>query len=187
MIERETAIPKSHRHRLLYVLCSLSLLASVLLFFGLLQIDDRLDSRQRVVPTWKFETLLEDVKTVRAMVDSLDNLSWSLRWEKANKGHVNLTHVGYAPLDETFILSRPEVTQHLTGVKVSGRIGNTSAVIHTNITFRIYMTGGSNRFTIGRVSPGSSTPFSVYVPDVSLENSKEAWITCETSSIQYVF
>jgi len=44
---------------------------------------------------------------------------------------------------------------------------------------------GCNTFWVSRVSPGNSTAFSVYVENVSVENSSRAMITYENGMVRY--
>jgi hypothetical protein len=116
---------------------------------------------------------------VSARLDSIDSQLLSLRILQATrdvkKGRVDLTNPTAQRLDETFLVSDVTVTKHLAGVKVTGRIVNTSSIIHESLTFNISMRGGNNYFWIPRISPGNSTAFSVHVEGVSVENTVGDW------------
>ena len=61
------------------------------------------------------------------------------------------------------------VNPHLTGVKIKGRIINSTALARENIEFEITIAGKTKKFSINRISSGNSTGFEVYVPDVPID------------------
>ncbi len=105
----------------------------------------------------------------------------------------------YAPIDPTvdfsvshiqqlkdgFMLTNAGQKKHLTGVKFSGRIINTLAVDHHNVTFQLHVDGKNKEFSINRISSGRSTSFNVYVPELELEYARYAQIGFVRSKVSY--
>jgi hypothetical protein len=85
-----------------------------------------------------------------------------------------------------FLVAELAVKEHLTGVKVSGRMINTRTVDHTGISFSLAIGGQSKRFIINRVSAGNSTGFSVYVPDVPKEDARYGEFAYLESNIHFL-
>jgi len=109
-----------------------------------------------------------------------------LRSTGQSKGFVDLAEPTIQDLEQSgFYVVKLAVEEHLTGVKVSGRMINTQSVDHTNITFELTVGGQSKQFTINRVSKGNSTAFSVYLPDVSKEEARYGWFAYLNSTLTY--
>lgn len=85
----------------------------------------------------------------------------------------------------TFLLANASQKKHLTGVKFSGRIINTEAVSHTEITFSLTVDGESKEFTINKISSGNSTGFNVYLPDIDIERARYGKFDFVRSKISY--
>lgn len=188
-MDSEGNIHQSHRHRLIYTFCIGTLLISIVSAFVSMA---AIDKANEPIYSWDVSgqgrgtgTLCDDLDSLSDRILSNEIIIDRLQDEVLYRGYVSLTEGGWQRVDETFLFSDAAVTQHLTGVKVSGRIVNTSSVIHSNIRFKISMSGGTNTFTISRVSPANSTAFTVYVPEVTIENSESAWITYVNSSCRF--
>jgi hypothetical protein len=88
-------------------------------------------------------------------------------------------------LADGFLLSQASQDEHLTGMKFRGRIVNTQSVAHHNVTFTISVGDQSKEFVINKISPGNSTGFDVYLPEISADKARFADITYVSSSVSY--
>jgi len=100
---------------------------------------------------------------------------------------IDLSDPEIQSIDEQFMLCRTSVEEHLTGIKVKGRVINATALRHDNVTFRITLGVHSKEFTINRISSGNSTPFSVYIPDVPIEESRYAKIEYVRATVWFQY
>ena len=75
--------------------------------------------------------------------------------------------------------------EHLTGIKFNGRIVNAQSVRHKNASFKLTVDDKSVDFSINQISPGNSTSFSVYVPELKAENARYAKIEYQSSSVEF--
>jgi hypothetical protein len=101
-------------------------------------------------------------------------------------GLVDLAEPTIQDLEQAgFFVASLAVKEHLTGVKITGRMINTQSVDHTDVTFELTVGEESKQFTINRVSSGNSTGFSVYLPDVPKEDAR--WGVFERRSSMIFF
>jgi hypothetical protein len=84
-----------------------------------------------------------------------------------------------------FLVANLDMKKHLTGIKLEGRVVNTQSVRHENATFKLIIGDRSQEFTIDRISSGNSTGFSVYVPDISVEDTRYARMYFVNSTVQF--
>ena len=92
---------------------------------------------------------------------------------------------GIQEINNTFLVAELSLEPHLTGIKVKGRIVNSSSLSHENVKFKITVSKQSQEFTLNRVSPGSSTSFEVYVPDVPIKDTRSGEIEYIESMVSY--
>lgn len=103
-----------------------------------------------------------------------------------SKGFVDLAEPSLQDLGQAgFHVGGLAVEEHLTGMKVSGRMINTQSVDHTNITFELTVGASTKQFTVNRVSSGNSTTFTVYLPDVSKEDARYGRFAYQNSTVSY--
>ncbi|WP_290524576.1 hypothetical protein [Alcanivorax sp.] len=98
---------------------------------------------------------------------------------------VDFTTPNVQDIDEGFMLVDAEQEEHLTGIKFKGRIINAQSIAHNSAEFRLTVNGSSREFSINRISPGNSTSFSVYVPDLKASEARWAKIKYIGSSVHY--
>jgi len=101
------------------------------------------------------------------------------------KGLVDFTSSQVQGIGSGFYVVGIEMKQHLTGIKFSCRIINTQSVRHRNVTFKIKIGEKEKDFTINMISPGNSTSFTVYMPDIKPEDAHYGEITYQQSSVEY--
>lgn len=119
--------------------------------------------------------------SLRASVDALADAVFVLRLPGSI---VDLTSSSIQRIDNAFLVSDLSMEKHLSGLKVSGRVINVQAVRHTNAQFTLSIDKQKKDFEINMISPGNSTVFSVYIPDIP-ENTKLATIEYKQSIIGY--
>ena len=100
-------------------------------------------------------------------------------------GNVDFTSSQIQDIGSGFSVVSLEMKKHLTGIKFSGRIINTQSVRHKNATFMIKVGDKEREFTINMISPGNSTAFRVYVPDVKPEDAQYGEIHFKRSTVVY--
>ena len=94
------------------------------------------------------------------------------------------------PITSSFLLAGASQKKHLTGVIFTGRIINATALKRTNVEFDITANphsyaSVSKRFTINQISSGNSTGFSVYIPELNLEDARLAKIEYINASTHF--
>ncbi|MCK4372216.1 MAG: hypothetical protein KAW61_03670, partial [candidate division Zixibacteria bacterium] len=140
---------KPHRHRLLYVLCIASLiLACVSILLSSAALIDVGEVRFALGKGPPWTPAHQRIDAVFDVLDSLDSLIddnrislLTLGFADSYKGRVDLTSSSAQHIEGTFLVSDLQVSEHLTGVNVTGRIVNTSSITHETLTFRIVMHG----------------------------------------------
>ena len=85
-----------------------------------------------------------------------------------------------------FMVSGLSATEEAGGVRVSGRMINTTSVKHRALSFRMTLNGQSEVFEIGLISPGNSTGFSVKLPGPKMASAGLARIELMGSTINYL-
>ena len=109
----------------------------------------------------------------------------SIKEIRAKSQVVDFTISSIQDLDRGFMLSSAAESEHLTGIKFTGRIINTQSVKHKSVTFKITVLSVSKEFTINQISSGNSTKFSVYIPDIKAEKARYAKIEYIRSSVTF--
>ncbi|MBC2732831.1 MAG: hypothetical protein HF981_00550 [Desulfobacteraceae bacterium] len=149
----------------------------------------------------EIEVVKTELAEFKSEVSILSNVSGELK-EKTEKifndlleikleklmedpSRVNFTESTIQNIGNGFFVTDLEMKEHLTGIKLSGRVINTQSVRHENITFKAFMSGQVKAFTINRISPGNSTKFSVYIPDVDVKMTTYGSIQYQRSSVEY--
>ncbi len=103
------------------------------------------------------------------------------------KGSVDFSNPNLQDIGDGFMVGKLSVQQHLTGVKVKGRMVNHTALRQENIKLKITIGGYTKEFTINRISSGNSTSFEVYVPNVPIEKTQYGTIRYIESMVYYKY
>lgn len=88
-------------------------------------------------------------------------------------------------IGDGFMVSQLNTESTADGVRVSGRMINTTSVRHRNARFRIGSGPNSNSFAIGLISPGNSTSFSVLMPGLDPSATNRVTIAYLGSTLNY--
>jgi len=133
-----------------------------------------------------------EIASMRRNLDSLGSELATVRanfnlhtWGNHYSGFVELTDPSIQTIDAIFLLARSDVNTHLNGVKVTGRIINTSSITYVNPTFKISVGESENTFWVSRISPGNSTAFSVHIPNARAESARYGTIKYQSGSVNY--
>ena len=89
------------------------------------------------------------------------------------------------PIGHGFMVSKLAAVERPTGVRVKGRVINTSSIRHRDLEFRIALGERSEVFVVSLISPGNSTGFQVMIPDATLHGSSIAEIEYLRSTVTY--
>lgn len=131
---------------------------------------------------------LREVKEDIARLDTLTTRTSELLlgfYPYISTGFVDLTVPNIQNIGDGFYVSQLSVEPHLTGVVIKGRVVNATSLNHSTASFIVTVAARSNTFTVNRITSGRSTRFEVYVPDVSLEETKSGTIKFERSMVGY--
>lgn len=104
---------------------------------------------------------------------------------ESKEGAVNLTSDGLQDIGKGFTVGKIELKQHLTGVKVSGIIINSTSLNHNGATFRIKIAKSVQSFTVNEINSGASSPFSAYIPDIKIQETNFGNISYDNSTVSY--
>ena len=132
--------------------------------------------------------LSKSVSQVEEKVSDIDEKTKEIRIEhflEQFNDVVDFTNTSIQELDQGFMLSEAGQSEHLTGIKFTGRVINTQSVQHRNVTFKITVSGLSKEFSINQISSGNSTRFSVYIPDLTADKARYAKIEYLRSTVSY--
>lgn len=122
---------------------------------------------------------------VDSIASELRTLRLAERVYHGNEGMVDLSTTDIQGIGDGFFAARLSAERHLTGLRVRGRIVNATSVRHEAAQFRITIGEQRQGFTVNIISPGNSTSFNVYVPDVAEEQERWARIEYQQSMIRY--
>jgi len=165
---RQAIANKSHptEPRGLYILVILALVVSVSAMAESIWLHSKSNSISS-----RMESLQNQVSDLSNTIYSLKVDILALRYA-SQKGSVDLTIPAIQDIGDGFMAAHLSVEQHLTGVKVKGRIINSTALDHENIKFRIALAEETKEFIINRISSGNSTGFAVYIPGVPIDKTR---------------
>ncbi len=108
-----------------------------------------------------------DIEKLQSELQSLRTRLGLVEFQADAPGMVDLTKTNFQPLEGGFSVAVSNVSSHLSGVRITGRILNEQAVTHKQAKFTVSVSGETNEFTIGQIRSGFAAKFSVYVADVS--------------------
>ena len=145
----------------------------------------------------KINTFEEIKRTVEKSKNGLEILETSVselkkqltsnefRLIELERGFVDFTSSSIQDIGDGFCVAGIDASIHLTGIKIRGRILNTTSVDHRGATFKVRIGRSSNTLTIMRISSGNSTGFEVYIPDVAPSDAKFGNIKYKSSTVLY--
>lgn len=149
-------------------------------------------SRTTEPDPYLFDGNSKEIAWLRRSLDSLGAQLTSDRgnfnrhtWGDHYSGFVDLTSPSIQQIDAEFELAKCDVNTHLNGVKVTGRIINTTSITYVNPNFTITVGESENTFWVSRISPGNSTAFSVHIPNVQVESARYGYIVYKSGSVSY--
>ena len=98
---------------------------------------------------------------------------------------VDLTKSGWQPIGRGFFVIDAGSERQPDGLKVRGKVINTSALTHESLLFRARVGAGSAPFALTKAAPGVALPFEVVVSGVPPGAPLKAFLTLETSTISF--
>jgi len=134
--------------------------------------DSHTESGNRQLRRQKFEEIYANMNTIEKYLN--------------NKSQVDFTVSTIQELTKGFLLTQATQNKHLTGIKFTGRVINTLSVKRKNVIFKLTVANVSKEFTINQISSGNSTGFSVYIPDIKLEDARFAEIQYINALVSYL-
>jgi len=157
----------------------------VLLLASLLLLACDRDVRKEV------EDMKSTIAEIRQEVHNLDSTLAELRWDftfykiSNQKGSIDFASSNLQEIGDGFHVGNLSLAQHLTGVKVKGRIINGTSLDHSNVAFHLTIGSQTKEFTINSIPPNTGAYFDVYVPDVPIDRTRWGRIEYQRSSITY--
>lgn len=133
----------------------------------------------------------DSLKVYRARIHELDSLVKTVKGKlwlhtvQASAGVVDLTVSSAQELEEGFALIDASMVQHLSGVKISGGILNTTSLHYPDVEFEILIGTESKKFTVFNVRPGNARRFQVYIPNVDAQALQFCSLNYVRSNISY--
>lgn len=103
----------------------------------------------------------------------------------AERHRIDLSYPEVQPIGDGFMVSQLNTESTADGVRVSGRIINTTSVRHRNARFRLGSGSSSESFSIGLISPGNSTSFAVLMPGLTPSAANNTSIAYLGSTLNY--
>ncbi len=97
----------------------------------------------------------------------------------------DLTRAGWQPIGKGFYLVDVTTGPLDKGVRVRGKIINTTAVLHEGLTFMFRIGKNSSAINLQRAAPGVALPFEVALPEVAPTDAKKAFIELVSSTISF--
>jgi hypothetical protein len=116
----------------------------------------------------------------KAAVGDLGNQFTSLVLEE-----VDLGKSGWQPIGKGFYLVDVAALPQGTGVRIRGKIINTTAVVHENLVFQARIKKSTGTISIARAAPAVAVPFEITLGDVPPAEGKKAFIELESSTISF--
>ncbi len=163
---------KTAIRKLLRKLLSTKLLCGIivlLLLLSYINLNKKLNSLDDSLSLLKTENSF-----LKSRIDNLEKEIQDLRLDmvlgKYEAATIDLTDESFQKIDNNFSISVEGIESHLSGMKIKGKILNSSGVTHKNVELSIAVEEGYKSFTIHEeISPGWARDFEVYIPDVPPE------------------
>jgi len=155
--------------------------ASLAGMLRIMMVNDKLESRLAVLETAEGgESTATRVRDLGNQVARLGAAVTALTDEEVDLLNSKLQHLRYGFAVSELALSRKD-----NGVVVSGRLINASSVTHREVTFRIKAGNSSGEFAVANLQPGTSGAFEVTLPNVPLENARNARFSMVSSAVVF--
>jgi hypothetical protein len=164
----QEGVKKSKSTKISILAMILSIVAISITSFLYYRVND-LDNRLREIGKLQLETWIG----IRSDLNKTRNIS------------VDFTVPNAQDIGKDFKVANLSVEQHLTGVKIKGRVINATSLRHDNLKFKITIAEKEKDFWINRISSGNSTTFDVYVPDVPLDKAQYGTIEYLESTVSF--
>jgi hypothetical protein len=97
----------------------------------------------------------------------------------------DLTRSGWQSIGKGFYLVDVAAYPQGTGVRIKGKIINTTAVVHENLVFRAHIKKSTGTISFARAAPAVAIPFEITLPDVAPADRNRAFIELESSTISF--
>jgi hypothetical protein len=144
-----------------------------------LLMDERMDARVKVLEAAQASNDRAQGRLGRS-VEVLGNAVTALSDEQMDLTNPKLQHLRHG-----FAVSDLTIAREDTGVRVAGRLINTSSLRYRDATFRLKAANSSKEFSIGSLPPGSSGEFELVLPNLPLENARLATFSLLSSAVEY--
>lgn len=161
-------------------LATLALVIAAASLAGMLRImmvNDKLESKLAALET---NQASHDTSGLKVRVERLGDAVTALADSQVDLMNSKLQYLRYG-----FAVSELALARKDSGVVVSGRLINASAVTHREVTFRIKAGNSSGEFAVANLLPGTSGPFEVTLPNVPLENARTATFSMISSAVVF--
>jgi len=97
----------------------------------------------------------------------------------------DLTRAGWQPIGKGFYLVDVTTAPQDKGLRVRGKIINSTAVLHEGLTFMFRIGKSSATINLPRAAPAVALPFEVVLTDVAPADAKKAFIELVSSTISF--
>jgi len=109
---------------------------------------------------------------------------WDLKYSRLS--YIDLSIVNFQTINSDFSVMPETVEAHLSGIKISGKILNTSSVDQSDIKFKVVIADESKEFEITqKINSGYARPFEIYIPNVPVGESDSAEMSYLESTIHF--
>lgn len=139
----------------------------------------------------KITNLEERIDSLKSENDRLKNLIHAghaefLEYKKQSTlgSVIDLYSKSMQKIGEGFFIVGLETSTGLTGLKLSGRVINSTSLKHENIRFKMTIGNESGELHVPMVSAGNSTEFKTDIPGAS-KDAKTAVVRYVSSSVQF--
>jgi hypothetical protein len=137
------------------------------------KLEERVDSLETVISTIHTSTTTTTAKVMEQ--ESLKELKYT----------IDLYNQSMQRINDEFRVVDITTSSNSPGLTITGRIVNSTALKHTNVTFIIKIGDVYKEFLVPVISSGNSTGFTVEVPDAE-KDAKNAKIEYLSSTIKYL-
>ena len=87
---------------------------------------------------------------------------WNLKYNRLS--YIDLSSTNFQTINSDFSVMPETVEAHLSGIKISGKILNTSSVDQSDIKFKVVIGNESKEFEImKKINSGYARPFEIYI------------------------
>jgi hypothetical protein len=173
---------KSNKVLSIFAIIILSFLIIALFYFWI-TLNDRIV--QIIVENFSIKSDMSNLKKeINRLETNLKYIDDKMNYNFGVKT-VDLTKPDAQDVGSGFFVCNLDMKEHLSGIKLSGRMINTLSVVHTNVNFSVKLGTQEQDFTINLISPGNSTAFTVYIPDVKSKDTSYGQFSYRSSAIRF--